>query len=133
MRCRPPRTYQSVAECLAADQAAWSKHRDALRLEARAEMQLAIARGEPDTAEHWRFFAEVIELGPRDWDPYGFLDREQPEDTFGLDCSVGCAFYRPLSGDLASDWGVCSNPASHRVGRMTFEHQGCPAFEFKPV
>jgi hypothetical protein len=27
------------------------------------------------------------------------------------------------------DWGVCANPASPRVGLLTFEHQGCPQYE----
>ncbi len=27
------------------------------------------------------------------------------------------------------DWGVCGNPASHRAGLLTSEHQGCPQFE----
>ena len=25
--------------------------------------------------------------------------------------------------------GLCGNPASHRAGLLTFEHQGCPEFE----
>jgi hypothetical protein len=95
-------------------------------------MERAIAGDHAASAEHWRFFAQVIDLDPRDWEPYGFLDRAQPGDTLALDCSAGCAFYLPLSGELAADWGVCSNPSSHRVGKMTFEHQGCPEFTFRP-
>ncbi|MGH7577399.1 MAG: DUF3027 domain-containing protein, partial [Longimicrobiales bacterium] len=45
------------------------------------------------------------------------------------DCSSGCQFYLPLDGELGADWGVCTNPASHRAGKLTFEHQGCPQFE----
>ena len=130
MRIQPMQKYQSVEECLAVDQLIWTKHVEAVRSEARIEMQTARARGDSDSAEHWRLFAEILEFDPRDWDPYGLLDREQPE-TFGPDCSVGCVFYVPLSGEFAADWGVCTNPASHRVGRMTFEHQGCIAFEFR--
>jgi hypothetical protein len=130
MRIRTVPKYQSIEECLAVDQVTWLKQVETLRSEAREEMQLATARSEPDSAEHWRVFAEIVELDPRDWHPYGFLDREQPH-TFGPDCSVGCAFYVPLSGDFGADWGVCLNPSSHRAGRLTFERQGCNAFEFK--
>jgi hypothetical protein len=34
-----------------------------------------------------------------------------------------------LEGKLRYDWGVCRNPASPRVGLLTFEHQGCREFE----
>jgi len=132
MQCRPAKTYQTVEACMVAAETAWVAYREIFGLEAQMEMQRAIAAGKPDSAEHWRFVAEVIETDPRDWEPYGFLDREQPHDMFGPDCSCDCAFYLPLSGDLAADWGVCSNPPSHRVGKMTFEHQGCLHFTFKP-
>jgi hypothetical protein len=45
------------------------------------------------------------------------------------DCSGGCKWYHTLSGPASLDWGVCGNPASHRAGLLTFEHQGCPEFE----
>jgi hypothetical protein len=35
----------------------------------------------------------------------------------------------PSSCGHAFDWGVCANPASPRLGLLTFEHQGCPQFE----
>jgi hypothetical protein len=41
----------------------------------------------------------------------------------------GCKWYHTLSGPASLDWGVCGNPASHRAGFLTFEHQGCPEFE----
>ena len=31
---------------------------------------------------------------------------------------------------LSMDWGVCTNQRSHRCGLLTFEHQGCPAFDY---
>jgi len=93
-------------------------------------MEAALATGDAQGALHWRLFAEVVELDPRDWDGYGLLDRwaEAHEGSSG-DCSWGCRFYLPLEGELGSDWGVCGNPVSHRAGKLTFEHQGCPRFE----
>jgi hypothetical protein len=32
--------------------------------------------------------------------------------------------------NISLDWGVCVNPKSHRCGLLTFEHQGCPEFEY---
>jgi len=126
MRSRPPMTCRTAEDCLAVDREVWQQYARTFRDEARSEMEAAVARGDGDTATHWRLFAEVVELDPRDWSPYGLLDREQG-DTFGADCSVGCTFYVPLIGDLAADWGVCTNPLSHRAGRLTFEHQACLA------
>jgi hypothetical protein len=82
-----------------------------------------------DSKEHRRLFAYVVRLDPRDWDDYGFLDRwSEAYEGSSADCSCGCKFYRPLEGDLGQDWGTCTNPASHRNGLLTFEHQGCPQF-----
>ncbi len=66
----------------------------------------------------------ICKRRPDDYEPYGFARRESG------DCSCGCRFYLKL-GDpvLSSDWGVCANPASHRAGLLTFEHQGCLKFE----
>lgn len=71
---------------------------------------------------------EVLWTSPRDYEPWGVADREGGPQGWGGDCSCGCRFYEPLEGILASDWGVCTNPKSHRCGLLTFEHQGC--FEF---
>ena len=64
---------------------------------------------------------------PGDYLPYGEALRAGP------DCSGGCKFYYTLAdkdGETISyDWGVCSNPRSHRASLLTFEHQGCPEFE----
>jgi len=65
----------------------------------------------------------------QDYQPYGNTDRESGPDGWGQDCSSGCRFYIPLPGNLGFDWGVCVNSRSHRVGLLTFEHQGCFEFE----
>jgi len=66
--------------------------------------------------------AACIKL-PQDYEGYGSQKR------VGCDCSWGCRFWWPLEGAASGDWGVCLNPASHRVGLLTFEHQGCLKFE----
>lgn len=64
----------------------------------------------------------VVEKSQYDYEPYGSASRDN------CDCSCGCKWYLSI---LAAplDWGVCSNKESHRVGKLTFEHQGCPHFE----
>ncbi|WIG58296.1 MAG: hypothetical protein OJF49_001041 [Ktedonobacterales bacterium] len=87
---------------------------------------------------------------PEDYYPYGSnMDREadpnvdlaQMSDTevaayferiegrYHGDCSCGCRWFVQLIGAVGMDWGACYNPASHRCGLLTFEHQGCPQFE----
>ncbi|MGO8949178.1 MAG: hypothetical protein ACLQUY_16335 [Ktedonobacterales bacterium] len=76
---------------------------------------------------------DIIER-PEDYFPYGQnMDREdgRGEDYRG-DCFCGCKWFLPLEGELQLDWGVCTNRASHRVGLLTFEHQGCRHFEMDP-
>jgi Protein of unknown function (DUF3027) len=68
----------------------------------------------------------IVKRLPSDFEPYG--NRSRDED-WGPDCSCGCKYFIPLEGTLGMDWGVCANPASPRVGLLTFEHQGCKAFE----
>jgi hypothetical protein len=58
-----------------------------------------------------------------DYEPYGKAERE------GSDCSCGCRHFVKLAGGVGNDWGVCSNAESPRAGLLTFEHQGCSAFE----
>jgi hypothetical protein len=49
------------------------------------------------------------------------------------DCSMGCAWYLPVQGRLATDWGVCCSFSSPRKGFLTFEHQaGYGCFIRKP-
>ena len=68
----------------------------------------------------------VLKRLPSDFQPYGERNRE---DDWGPDCSCGCRWYVPLKGDLATDWGVCTNSESPRAGLLTWEHQGCQQFE----
>ena len=65
---------------------------------------------------------------PEDYVPWGERERQQGEEWLP-DCSAGCSHFHPLEGEVRYDWGVCSNLASHRVGLLTFEHQGCEHFE----
>lgn len=123
------RTCLTPDECLQVDPAAWERHVATFRARARSKLEEAVIAGNGKSALHWRLLAEVVGLDPRDWDGYGLLDRwaEHYEGSSG-DCSSGCRFYVPLDGELGPDWGVCTNPASHRAGKLTFEHQGCPQF-----
>lgn len=73
---------------------------------------------------------------PEDYKPWGQTDKDDPAAPGGwwADCSSGCRYYLVLAdvGEerLSMDWGICVNPKSHRCGLLTFEHQGCPAFEY---
>lgn len=49
---------------------------------------------------------------------------DAPDTWFSRQC-LTCAYFVPLAGALADDWGVCSNATSPRDGRATFEHDGC--------
>lgn len=75
----------------------------------------------------------LLTIVPRriwDYPPFGHLDRETAKDgDWGPDCSSGCKWAAWLDSELGLDWCVCTNPASNRVGLLTFEHQGCTAFE----
>lgn len=121
---------KTIAECLRVDRETWDKHVEQFRAWAREKMRLALNAADEESAEHWRLLGHIVQLDPRDWDGYGLLDRWNGEyEGDSRDCSCGCIHYRPLAGTLAADWGVCTNPASHRSGKLTFEHQGCPGFE----
>jgi len=67
----------------------------------------------------------LVQQLPGDYEPYGQRERE------GSDCSCGCKHFLELAGKLGLDWGVCANSKSARCGLLTFEHQGCAAFESK--
>lgn len=59
-----------------------------------------------------------------DFEPFGKVTQDgQP------DCSNGCRHFVKLAHDAAHQWGVCGNHLSPRAGMLTFEHQGCAAFE----
>jgi hypothetical protein len=78
-------------------------------------------------SEMHKFLLTIVPQLPTDFEPYG----ERSRDTdWGPDCSCGCKHFLPLEGELRSDWGVCANPDSPRVGLLTFEHQGCKQFEY---
>jgi hypothetical protein len=69
---------------------------------------------------HEQLWQIAIKL-PTDYEPYGQMKRVSG------DCSCGCLWFHPLV-TFPYDWGVYANPASPRVGLLTFEHQGCPQF-----
>lgn len=58
-----------------------------------------------------------------DYAPWGDVEDRRS------DCSCGCRWFVEVRGQAGADWGVCTNPASHRCGLLTFEHQGCHQFE----
>lgn len=59
-----------------------------------------------------------------DFGPFGKVPQDgQP------DCSNGCRHFVKLAYGAVDQWGVCSNPESPRAGMLTFEHQGCSAFD----
>lgn len=67
----------------------------------------------------------VLKMLPTDFEPYGKRERSGHSD-----CSGNCRWYHVLAGSRGKDWGVCANPKSPRAGLLTFEHQGCPEFEW---
>lgn len=79
----------------------------------------------PKHDEHQRLITLMVKR-PEDYRPWGEVDFESLERP--ADCSAGCVYFRTLEGKLGADWGVCTNPESHRAGLLTFEHQGCAAF-----
>ena len=85
----------------------------------------------PGDTEHKRLLKLVV-CKPEDYQPWGQDPRWERPDRVNGDCSSGCKWARWLEGDLAADWCVCTNPASHRCGLLTFEHQGCQKFEAEP-
>lgn len=81
----------------------------------------------PARIDHKALLAIMKQL-PGDYKPWGSDDRDAPPDLWAPDCSCGCVFQARIEGSLGADWGVCTNPDSHRVGLLTFEHQGCRKF-----
>lgn len=80
------------------------------------------------------FMFTFLKRLPSDYTDYGGeVERWADEDNYP-DCSCGCRWFLPLDGELAYDWGVCSNPNSPRAGLLTFEHQagkGCFDEDYK--
>ena len=66
---------------------------------------------------------EVVRTLKSDYEPYG-----EAEAT-SSDCACGCRHFVRLGGDAGNKWGVCASSKSPRAGLLTFEHQGCAAFE----
>lgn len=79
------------------------------------------------TSLHLQLWSVCKKL-PDDYEPYGNADRENDPD-----CSSGCLHFMPLERPAGLDWGICKNPASHRAGLLTFEHQGCRMFVPDPT
>jgi hypothetical protein len=85
-----------------------------------------LVAGSPEHAgAHARLLELAVEMDS-DFEPYGKRSRDSAD---GTDCSCGCRHFAILAGPLGADWGVCMNKNSPRAGLLTFEHQGCPAFE----
>ncbi len=68
-------------------------------------------------------FLRIVRTLESDYQPFG------KAESNGSDCSSGCRHFFKLAGESASDWGVCASSDSPRAGLLTFEHQGCAAFE----
>lgn len=84
------------------------------------------------SVQHWRLL-QVVPQMPQDYPDFGTCPRESEDGaTWYADCSAGCRWYITFPAPLGYDWGCCTNPRSHRCGLLTFEHQGCPQFEFDP-
>jgi len=66
---------------------------------------------------------QVVRRIETDYAPFGKTEHE------GEDCSCACRHFVKLANEIGNDWGVCSNPESPRAGLLTFEHQGCTAFQ----
>ncbi len=75
----------------------------------------------------------IVKRLPEDYSDYGGNIKrwEDPNKNYP-DCSCGCKYALPLSGEFKYDWVVCANHKSHRCGLLTFEHQGCLNFESDP-
>jgi hypothetical protein len=66
---------------------------------------------------------QVVRRLETDYAPFGKADHDGP------DCSCGCRHFVKLAHEIGNDWGVCSSPESPTSGLLTFEHQGCTAFQ----
>ena len=72
---------------------------------------------------HDKLFQIVSRL-ETDFEPFGRVTQDGHPD-----CSNGCRHFVKLAHGAADQWGVCGNHLSPRAGMLTFEHQGCAAFE----
>ena len=92
-----------------------------LRLRSKRELRLT-----PGFQAHEALWAVVKKL-PTDFEPYG---KRKRSDVSPGDCSCNCRWFHKLAGMQGLDWGVCANPKSPRAGLLTFEHMGCPQYEW---
>lgn len=85
---------------------------------------------------HHRWLWRACKKLAGDYDPWGDNERWADSKRAYPDCSGGCKFYYLLEDrdgqHISLDWGVCTNPRSHRYGLLTFEHQGCEMFRSEP-
>lgn len=75
---------------------------------------------------------EAVRELPQDYAPWGQIERWADPDGAYPDCAMDCRWFVPVEGMAGADYGVCTNPASHRCGLLTFEHQGCQHYEADP-
>lgn len=89
------------------------------------------------TEKHHARLRNINRFLPEDYEPYGEVRRWSDPKQLYPDCSYGCVFFYELKSKgrepLGNDWGVCGNPASHRHGLLTFEHQGCQKAKLRTV
>jgi hypothetical protein len=71
----------------------------------------------------------IVKTLPGDHAPWGQVKRWSDPAQAYPDCSCGCRWALWGEGPLGMDWCICTNPASHRAGLLTFEHQACQVFE----
>ena len=81
----------------------------------------------PGFQTHEALWAVAKKL-PTDFEPYG--KRRRGDGTIHSDCSGNCRWFHVLAGMRGQDWGICANPKSPRAGLLTFEHMGCPEYEW---
>jgi hypothetical protein len=98
------------------------KIRRILGLRSQQELRLT-----PGFQSHEALWAVAKKL-PTDFEPYG--KRRRCNGTINADCSCNCRWFHVLAGMRGQDWGVCANPKSPREGLLTFEHMGCPQYEW---
>lgn len=86
-------------------------------------------RGSKREKQH-KHLLTIVRTSPLDYAPWGTVERWAEPGKPYPDCSNGCKHAAWLAGSLGADWLVCTNPNSHRVGLLTFEHQsGVGCFE----
>jgi hypothetical protein len=84
-----------------------------------------------DSKRHLRDDEEHAKLCHERWMNRRDRRMEQPgyrDEWYSEQCG-SCRFWIPLSGQLAVDYGACTNPRSIFDGYVRFEHDGCEAHE----